>query len=347
MPIDIATLIAPLTDDDPCGEDLEYAGISALEELATRKPEKQVGSQIIPAEEPDWNEVCRQAKTLFESTRDLRVAVRLAIGLLNTAAWEGFTAGLQVVQALLSNYWEGLHPRLDPADQFNPTVRLSVIGALAEASTVLRAVRLLPLARSRRLGRASFRDVLIAKGEIKPREDEQALDVATIDSIFRDADLAELTSTQEQVEAVLKSTELIDELLEEKNADRVLEPLIALLRDIKRVFVERIGARPMPAPVGAPEAGSKAEPAGPPVPGFRAGELATRADAIAAIERVIQYFSRHEPSSPLPILLTRARNLIGKDFMAIVNDLVPAGREQLDVLRGITQDEGSEQAKDE
>ena len=107
-----------------------FRSVSALEEFATSKPEKQVGSQIIPAEEPDWNEVCRQARTLFESTRDLRVAVRLAIGMLNTAAWEGFTAGLQVVQALLSNYWEGLHPRLDPADQFDPTLRLSVMAGI-------------------------------------------------------------------------------------------------------------------------------------------------------------------------------------------------------------------------
>ena len=340
--IDINEITAPLVEGDPCGPDLEYAGVSALEELATAKPERQVGTQIIPAAEPNWGEVCTQAQALFKSTRDLRVAVRWAVGLLHTAAWEGFAEGLQLIDTLLTNYWDTVHPKLEAADDFDPTVRLSALGTLADGAIVLRTVRLLPLARSRQLGRACYRDVLIAKGDVKPRGDEEPLDAATIASIFRDADLAELASTQELVNAVIESARRIDDLLDAKEAGRVLEPLIALLRDITRVYIDRIGSRSLASDKN--NTPRSAEPARPGVegPGLRTGKLSTRVDAIAAIEGVIDYFAQHEPSSPIPILLTRARNLIGKDFLSIVNDLVPAGKDQLDVLRGAAGDAPAE-----
>lgn len=337
--IDLAALTAPLAEDSTCGADLEWAGVSALEELATVKPDKQIGTQIVPAEEPDWNAVRAQALTLFESTRDLRVAVRLAMALLHTASWAGLADGLQMVQILLTNYWDAVHPRLDPADQLDPTLRLSVIGALAEAPTVLRAIRLLPLASSRRLGQVTFRDVLLAKGDLKAREDETAMDKGMVDSIFRDADPAPLAETQRQVVAAYACAQGIDRQFEEKDAGHVLEPLIALLRDIKRALADRVA----PEAGEADQDGSVEGESGAPsrAATFRPGELATRAEAITAIDSVIAYFIRHEPSSPIPLLLARARALVGKDFLAIVNDLVPAGREQLDVLRGGVSEEAA------
>ncbi len=37
------------------------------------------------------------------------------------------------------------------------------------------------------------------------------------------------------------------------------------------------------------------------------------------------YYARQEPSRPVPILLTRAKRLVGADFMTIMKDMAPQG----------------------
>src|SRR5688572_28854806 len=59
-------------DGEACGDDLEYDNdFLELTQAAAGKPE----TQFAPAEPPDWRLVKGKAETLFERTRDLRVAV--------------------------------------------------------------------------------------------------------------------------------------------------------------------------------------------------------------------------------------------------------------------------------
>ncbi len=53
-----------------------------------------------------------------------------------------------------------------------------------------------------------------------------------------------------------------------------------------------------------------------------------------SLDRLLQYYARHEPSSPLPILLQRAKKLVNADFATIVRDLIPDGWSQFENLRG-------------
>ena len=62
-------------------------------------------------------------------------------------------------------------------------------------------------------------------------------------------------------------------------------------------------------------------------------------DARAAIDRIIAFYAEHEPSSPLPILLHRARRLIGADFLTIMRDIAPDGVENIRSLGGIRDDD--------
>ncbi len=53
--MDLETLLAPVSPDDQCGADLEYdASFSEIDRLSQGKPEQQIGTTIVPAEEPDW-----------------------------------------------------------------------------------------------------------------------------------------------------------------------------------------------------------------------------------------------------------------------------------------------------
>ena len=64
------------------------------------------------------------------------------------------------------------------------------------------------------------------------------------------------------------------------------------------------------------------------------GEIANREDALRMLDKICDYFQRYEPSSPVPFLLRRARNLATKDFMEILQDLAPGGTSQADLIFG-------------
>ncbi|MBL8587046.1 MAG: type VI secretion system ImpA family N-terminal domain-containing protein [Methylobacteriaceae bacterium] len=51
--------------------------------------------------------------------------------------------------------------------------------------------------------------------------------------------------------------------------------------------------------------------------------VSNRPEAIALIAAVIAFYARVEPSSPVPFLLERARALAGRDFLAILKDILP------------------------
>src|SRR5947209_1072212 len=125
--VDVDVLVSPVPGSEPCGPDLEYGdpAFAVLERAAQGKPEQQIGSTIIPAEPPDWKAVGRQASELLSRTKDLRIAVHLAKALLHTDGLKGFAAGLTVIDKIIQSYWDGVHPRLDPDDDNDPTMRLN------------------------------------------------------------------------------------------------------------------------------------------------------------------------------------------------------------------------------
>jgi type VI secretion system protein ImpA len=66
-----------------------------------------------------------------------------------------------------------------------------------------------------------------------------------------------------------------------------------------------------------------------------AGEITSREEVIRLLDIACEYFHRYEPSSPVPLLLERAKRLISKDFIEILRDLVPDAIAQFEVVSGI------------
>ena len=54
-----------------------------------------------------------------------------------------------------------------------------------------------------------------------------------------------------------------------------------------------------------------------------------------ALDKIISYYQRHEPSSPVPVLLTRAKRLVSADFLTIMKDMAPQGVDQVRQIGGI------------
>ena len=66
----------------------------------------------------------------------------------------------------------------------------------------------------------------------------------------------------------------------------------------------------------------------------RFAPVRSRGEVILLLDLVCEYYERYEPSSPLPMLLQRARGLVDKNFLEILRDLAPDGLTQAQTIVG-------------
>ena len=64
------------------------------------------------------------------------------------------------------------------------------------------------------------------------------------------------------------------------------------------------------------------------------GEIRSREDVVRALDAIIHYYQAHEPSSPVPFLLQRAKRVVPLNFMDVIRELSPESIEKLVVLTG-------------
>jgi len=60
----------------------------------------------------------------------------------------------------------------------------------------------------------------------------------------------------------------------------------------------------------------------------------TRDDVKRSLDTLCAYYQEYEPSSPVPLLLKRAGQLVDMDFMDIIRNLAPAGLSEVEKIRG-------------
>lgn len=317
----IQPLLEPIAGDSPCGNDISYdQAFLNLETLAKGKEE----TQFSPAEEPNWKEVRDAAMELTQQSKHLRVAVLLALALLKIDGVEGLRNGLLVLKTWIDQYWDQLHPLLDPDDNYDPTQRVNILQTLssAKASQEKFVERLseIPLAESPSLGRYGLSSVAAGKSK-----DE-------IDAAFRDTDAELLRARYTLAVESAALVKEIDNLLATKIGRAVAPNFDALSGALKQMVAMAapfcggtVTESEQPAAAGA----SGSQPA---AAGASLGAINSRADVVRALEAICKYYRANEPASPIPFLLERAQRLVDKDFMAIVADLAPGAAAQFEVL---------------
>lgn len=355
--IDIESLAKPVAPNRPAGEDLEYDPLFIeMEQAAAGKPEQQMGTATIEAEEPDWRLVQRNASELLERSKDLRICIYLCEAALHNEGLEAFSDALQLAAQITQDLWDTLHPQLDEDDDNDPTARVNAVMALTAPGRLLRPLEQTPLISVPMLGALCWEDVKPNSGEAEPRQlsDETH-------AIINHCDLDQLAARRAAVQQALQACQGLETFITAQvGASRApnLEPLRTLLKRIdgqlNSWWAEREGdsrggladAAPDDAlddddtatdrPVTtsalalAASGGAAAVPRG-------VGRITTRQEAIAAIDQILAYYREHEPSSPLPLLLQRARRLATKSFLEILQDLAPEGLGRAQELAGLAQ----------
>jgi type VI secretion system protein ImpA len=338
--VDVDGLLQELEADAPCGPNLEYdPAFMELEQDVLGKPEVQYGDTVVAAVPPEWKLVKKQALDLLGRTRDLRVAMMLLRSLLALHAMPGFADGMRLIERLVEERWDSVHPELDPDDDNDPTLRINSLAQLVDPASVLRDLRETAFIMLPGLGPLSLRVLDQANGDAPVPEGQRALSKESIQAALADVSDEALQSATSAVFQSLESVQNLEAALTRQVGSSNALSLDALVRQLRRaadlLATRSPAAREEPAGAADAQAGDS-EPGAAAVPRAAgiSGDIANRADVVRMLDKILAYYQRHEPSSPVPMLLERAKRLTPMSFMEVMENLAPDSLEQLYVIRG-------------
>jgi type VI secretion system protein ImpA len=322
-------LLAPITDDQPCGKNLEDTDtLASLDSYqifgqSTLEPAKEAGE---PARKdarksdrpPNWEGIRDEALTALRTSKDLRLLAYLGVAVLRIEGVPAFTRTLSIASHWLESYWPTVYPLVDEDAVF----RQNALNCFADPVAVIDGVRRAPLVSSRQHGRFSLRDLDIVAGLVTPGESETRPDEAQITAAFGATPIDELKSLQASVTGVITSLGAIDAAMRGAAGSEVAPSFDGLSAQFKKMAAA-VGAQLAVHPDGAgtEAAGDASAEAGSTV--MAVGAIKSRQDAIRALEAAAEFFRRNEPSSPIPLFLDRAKRLVSKNFLEVLADVAP------------------------
>jgi len=333
---DIDSLIAPLADDAPSGPALdEDPDFLALERVAAGIPERQYGNKVFPAEPPEWPAVYAQALDLAQRSRDLRLAVWLARSGARLHGFGGFVRGLQLVQGLLQQQWDTVHPQFDAEDGNDATMRLNALLPLMAVEAALSDLRASSLSPAR--GSVTLRELELGLGLAEAHIGEvQPTQAGVLHGL--EGLLQSHPAVAEDITTALNTAQAMAALLDDKVGSGAPDagPLLRLLR-VAGTGLQQVQASDVASAEADPDSSDDAEPAA--RGGGARGDIRSRDDAVRELERVCQWLERHEPSNPAPLLIRRAQRLMNMNFIDIIRDMASNGLEQVETVVGKPPDE--------
>ena len=242
--VDFENLTRPVSADDPCGSDLELSGdadymnfVAGAEGMLPKSyfGKDQSGNEDRPFDRVsiDFEAQFNAAKPFLEKTRDLRLLGILAKFCILNRDLAGFVSCIRAMSALLAAHWDDVHPRSEDGDFGYRMVALESIDA---SPTVVMPLQFLPLIEHKRFGSLSYRGYMIAKGELQPREGEEAVAFAAVEKVLDETDLAALVEKRDQFMELESALTQIRRVWQEKNGSGSAVSLDRLPQSVAQIF---------------------------------------------------------------------------------------------------------------
>jgi len=359
--MDVEELLEPLSEEMPCGEE---GSLFALEEIVKEQGAGIVAGAEVEAAEPNWSALYEQSLAHFRQCKHLRTALFITLAAMNREGVSGFRDGLSLIRGLIDQYWETMFPELDPdegmGDPDGWMERENILNDLsAPLATVgdtmkfLRRLRSVPLTNSRQLGRFSLRDIQAAQAAGSGDDEGGGSDapkMSLIEGAFGDTSQDDLETLHS---ALAESMELLDGIrtaLSEKLSQSIpptFENIGNMLRDMKKPVYKELDRRGFFAAGASEEEGDEVDGEGGgegAEGGGDAGDgqsgsmssagINSRDDVLKAFGLIYKYYSKNEPSSPVPLIMRRAERLVTASFFDIISDLSPNAIADIESITG-------------
>jgi type VI secretion system protein ImpA len=331
-------LCEPVSADAPCGVDLEDTQL-----LASFDAFRVFGSDTSVRPDIDWPGVRTQALKALAQSRDLRLLTHLAAATLRVEGIKAFCVVLTVADCWLTQCWDLVFPRV----QDDALLRKNALNCLADPMAIVAPLRRSAIISQRQFGTFTLRDVELATGQLEATDtDRNAPGAAQIEAALAAAPIEELSILVGELGAAGVALDNVVANMQHHAGPQSAPDFAALakpLTRIRKVLTEHLAARAADPQVllsagVVPDSFARADgTAGAEVSVSADGVeiIKSRQEAIRAIDAAVLFFRRYEPSSPVPLLLERARRLVAKNFMEVLEDIAPEGLPQAKLVGGI------------
>lgn len=311
---ELAELMQPVSAKAVAGPDLAYdpkrQEIEAAFEAA-RAADRGEG------EAPDWAAVIRAIKDQGKLTKDATLAIYLARAGARTQQLAEVALGCAFLAGMFETWWKELHPSLE---EYGFQGRKGACESLVAYGDFLGPLRRVVLVSHPRLGQFTAEQV-----ESFANQGEAAENVGMFRAAVAEIDQAEIMASLKTLEYIRGAIARVDAVLMANAGEETatnFAPTYETLDSIHAALVAVTGVgAPIVAAAETATEGSAAQPAS------LKGSVESRADVVKAMESIISYYSRHEPGSPIPLVLGRAKAWVDMDFLSILNDINPSGAE--------------------
>ena len=325
--IRFAELALPISEDQPCGPDLEYdTEFVVLQARATPREAAQYGDFVAPTEALNWPELERDCQRLLLRTKDIRLLTLFLRCRTRLDQAEGLRDGLALLYALLTAFPEQIHPQLEIDGEEEPDLRANAVAVLADPQGLLADVREITLGSN--ATRLQVRDIEHAFGVPRPADALAPESVRLQLEALREQGLPQISAMDEAcvlTQAILRWSEAA---LPDHTPD--LKPLVRLLQlighpelvapttaaNMPQANPPSVAAALQSAPAARALHAVHAE-APPDCAEFTDAMPTNRHTALTQIRLARTWFEVHEPSSPVSLLLRQAESLVGKPFSEV------------------------------
>jgi type VI secretion system protein ImpA len=329
MEIEDAALVEPIVAGHPCGESLEDTQL-----LASFDAYGLFGRAAPLNADIEWREIRSVAREALDKSKDFRLLAHFACAVLRTDGLAAFVQTLAVASRWLEMWGEEVFPRIDE----DAILRRNALNGFADRMAVVDGVRRTPILKHPQLGVVSIRDIEIATNQVALPEGETGnFNEAQLEGLFAATSVEDLRKLQSQLEAAVASLKSIGEAMSARSGVQAVPDFATLSDPIARTL-KRVNDVLAARPADAQAADGSPDSAGDPTVGggvAAVGVVRNRQDATRALDAVADFFRTHEPSSPIPLLLERAKRLVSKNFLEVLAELAPEALEPAKAASGV------------
>ena len=350
--------LAPISEDSPCGENIEYdLAFIDLTQALEGKPEQQYGDTVIPREDPDWKLIISTAESLLEKSKDLRVISALTQAWTATKGVVGLADGCRLMLGNLNQYWEDIYPPLYDDGELDPFFRINALGAITSVEGIIRLVRASKFISSPLNGASlTFKDVeSLLDGSAKDEDiypggkDRLIVDLKVAHDIGQE--------NMSSLQSVIESLEQIEQIFITKLGEADKVDFDVILKPFRHVY-SLASVQGGMADADSEDTGDVHSDGEPSLSkdisatsevnnngSWRKLNLKNRDDVTLVMEKICVYFETYEPSHPAPLFIRRIQRLMNLNFYDIIKDISPDSLSQVELLIGQKSADDTEQTE--
>lgn len=275
-----------------------------------------------------WTQLRDQSlEVLLKQSKDLDVAALLAEAACRTDGFAGLKASFEAIGVLIEAYWDDLYPIPDPEDGVTDSnliveervLPLQRLAGVESEGLLVPGILHIPLTAGRSdecYGLCHWRSSRELVGEDSEEKIQLAVDRGAVsptqfEQVVAETDLGQITTTYQELLAAKETWEMLTTVLSEISEGVAVVPA----SQIRDLFEECIDAIKTFAPAAIPQdtsANSDGQKVS--VDGQEEGEgesgglyPTNREDAFQRLERIADYFEKHDPHS---LVAAQIRNIV-------------------------------------